>query len=572
MKTAAIYARVSTQRQANEATIASQIAQLEQFAAANEFHINPEHRFIDEAVSGKGLHRSGLTRLRDQAMTGVFTTILCLSPDRLSRNLGIQQLLLAEWRQLNIEMAFIHHPPSGDAPHDTLLLNIEGAFAEYERMVISDRMQRGRRYKLRQGQSVPYPAPYGYHYLPATGQQGCRWEVDPVQAIVVKQIFTWYTQDNLTIGAIVRRLNEERAPAPQGGKWGNSTVSRLLCQSAYKGTAYYGRTQQDFSGVGQPRKQGQGRLQQPRPQPRPAEEWIAVTVPPLVEGGLWQQAQERRQMNRQTARRNSRRTYLLRGLLVCGVCGRVLQGRAQRGHTYYRCAHGGKHRTPGTPTHTCSVRTDVVEAQVWQALTDLLQQPEQIESAWAVHREAQTQPPSQITRWQQRQQQLQVQRRRLLDAYQAEAIELDELTQRQNPIVTELHTLDTRLAAVRQTTAMAISMTQFISQMEQALRTTDLKTQQEVIRLLIEQIVVEDDALIIHHIVPTTENSQLEPVLPVARSGDRPQLPQVIEKILTNRQPNHLSVKSYLKSQYGAPSAMTCERLNSIFCGRYLTI
>lgn len=513
MKTAAIYARVSTQRQADEATIASQIAQLEQFAAANNFHIKPEHRFIDEAVSGKGLHRPALTRLRDMSMTGDFTTILCLGPDRLSRNLGIQQLLLAEWKHLNIDLVFIHRSPSGNTANDTLLLNIEGAFAEYERMVICDRMRRGRRYKLRQGQSAPWPAPYGYHYLPAAGQEGSHWEVDPTQASIVKQIFTWYTEECLVMNAVVTRLNEQHIPAPQGGMWRYTTISRILCQPAYKGTAYYGRTQQDFSGIGQPRKQGQGRLQYPRAQPRPAEEWIPVAVSPLVTEQLWQQAQEKRQMNGQTAKRNGRRPYLLRGLLLCGVCGSILQGRSQRERTYYRCPHGGKHRKSGTPGHSCTVHADVVEAQVWQAVANLLGRLEQIESAWAAYQEAQTEPPSQISRWQQRQKQLQTQRRRLIDAYQGEAIELDELTERQNPIVMELRMLATRLAAVKQTAAVTISMPQFISQTEQALQATDMKSKQEVIRLLIEQVVVEDGALIIHHIVPTTESSQLEPAL-----------------------------------------------------------
>ncbi|MCK5921619.1 MAG: recombinase family protein, partial [Methylococcales bacterium] len=511
MKTAAIYARVSTQRQADEATIATQIAQLEQFAATNHFHIKPEHRFIDEAVSGKGLHRPALTRLRDMSMTGDFTTILCLGPDRLSRNLGIQQLLLAEWKNLNIDFRFIHRPPSGNSANDTLLLNIEGAFAEYERMVICDRMRRGRRYKLHQGQSATWPAPYGYHYLSATGQAGSRWEVDPIQAAIVKQIFTWYTEDRLPISAVVKRLNAQHIQAPKGGMWGYTTISRLLCQPAYKGTAYYGRTRQDFSGLGQPRKQGQGRLQCPRTQARPVEEWIPVAVSPLVTEQLWQQAQGQRQMNAQTAKRNSRRTYLLRGLLVCGICGGVLQGRAQNEHIYYRCPHGGKQRKLNMPQHTCSVRGDVVEAQVWQALTDLLGQPEQIESAWVAYQATQTEPPSQISHWKQRQQQLQAQRRRLVDAYQGGVLELEELTERQNPIVVELRMLTTRLAGVKQTEAVTISLEQFISQTEQALQARDMNDKQAVIRLLIEKIVVEDGALIIHHIVPTTENSQLEP-------------------------------------------------------------
>lgn len=513
MKTAAIYARVSTQRQAEEATIASQIDQLEQFAIQNDLSIRPEHRFIDEAVSGKGLHRPGLTRLRDAVLTGEIGVILCLTPDRLARNLGVQQFLMEEWRQLNVDLVFVHHPPTGNMPHDQMLVNLQGIFAEYERTVISDRMRRGRQYKLRQGLSVPWPAPYGYDYRQATTEHGCRWEINPVQASVVRQIFAWYTQDNLTINRITKQLNEQKIAAPEGGKWYSTTVSRILCQSGYRGTAYYGRTEQDFSGIGQPRKQGQGRLQRPRYQPRPMSEWIEVSVPALVDEQMWQQAQEKRQMNRKNAKRNGRRTYLLRGLLVCGVCGRTLQGRAQNGYTYYRCAHGGKHRPAGVPAHSCTVRGEVVEAEVWQALAGLLHQPEQIERAWAEQQAQKRRPATQVSQWRQRQRELETQRRRLVDAYQSGVIELAELTNRQNPILMEAQLLTTRLAAAEKVVATELSLEQFTAQIEEALQATEMETRQEVIRLLIEQIVVEDDALIIHHIVPTTDNSQLKPAL-----------------------------------------------------------
>lgn len=513
MKTAAIYARVSTQRQAEEATIASQIDQLERFAAENAFHIRPEHRFIDEAVSGKSLNRPGLTRLRDAVMSGDIAAILCLTPDRLSRNLGVQQFLLAEWQQLNVKLIFVHHPPTGNTPHDQMLLNLQGVFAEYERAIISDRMQRGRRYKLQQGYSAPWPAPYGYYYRPATKEEGSHWAINPTQAAVVKQIYTWYTRDNLTMGKIARRLNQQQVAGPEGGKWSSTTVSRILCQSGYRGIAYYGRTEQDFSGIGQPRKQGPGRLERPRYRQRPMSDWIEVPVPPLVDEALWQQAQEKRQMNRQNAKRNSKRTYLLRGILVCGVCERTLQGRAQGEHTYYRCPHGGKNRPVGVPAHTCSLRGDVVEAQVWEALTDLLREPEQIETAWAEQRAKETQSASQTSRWRQRQRELETQRRRLVDAYQNGVIELEELTERRNPILMELQILQTRLAAIEKAAAVELSLEQFTSRLEQALQTTEMETRQEVIRLLIEQIVVEDNTLIIHHIIPTTDNSQLKPAL-----------------------------------------------------------
>ncbi len=510
MTTAAIYARVSTQRQADEATIASQIDQLERYVQQHDYTIHPEHRFIDEAISGKHLQRPGLTRLRDVTLTGSISTILCLSPDRLSRNLGVQQFLLAEWQQLNIEVIFINRPRQPQNAHDSLLLNIEGAFAEYERTIINDRMRRGRRHRLRHGESMPYPAPYGYHFLPGTPQRGSRWEVDPAQALIVKQVFSWYTLEDLTITLIADRLNEQKTPASRGGPWSYSSVREMLHQPAYRGTALYGRHQRDYSGVGLPRRSGGGRLQYPRKKPRPADEWITIPVPALVDESIWQQAQDKRVMNAQRATRNSRRTYLLRSLLVCGICQSLLRGRTQGDRIYYTCPHGGKNRAPNIPRHTCSIRGDVVEPQVWQALAHLLDQPHLIRDAWEAHRQSQSQPASQVTRWQKRQEQLQKQRQRLLNAYQVDLLSLDELIQRQNPIDLELRELDTRLAAVDYATATDISLEHFSAQIERALQSTDLKTQQEVIQLLIERIIVTENELIIEHIVPVIDNSQLE--------------------------------------------------------------
>lgn len=513
MNTVALYARVSTQRQVEEATIASQIAEVEKYAQSQGWVIAPEHYFIDEGVSGTTLNRPGLNRLRDLASIGAFTTVLCLSPDRLSRNLGVQYFLLERWKQLNVKVVFTNRPTSGQTPHEVLLLNIEGIFAEYEHTVITDRMQRGRRHRLQQGATMPYPAPYGYGYLPATPGQGSRWQMNAAQAAIVRQIFLWYTQENISIYEISKRLNEQCIPSPQNKQWCYSSVRAILCHSVYKGVVYYGRTQQDHSGVGLPRRRGNGRLQHPRYQLRPVGEWIEMTVPALVEEALWQQAQEIRQMNALTARRNSHEIYVLRGVLVCGVCGTLLQGRKQNQQRYYRCRGGGKDRAATVPAHTCTLRADVAEAQIWQALAQLLDHPERIQAAWDHHRQSLTQPPTQLVLWQKRQQLLQTQRRRLIDAYQNEQLSLEELTERQNPIQIELRKLDQQLATAQQADTLEISLDQFTAQIRRALQSDDAKLKQEIIQLLIERVVVEDDALIIEHIIPTKDNSQLESVL-----------------------------------------------------------
>jgi len=511
MRRAALYARVSTRRQEQEATIESQIAHLVAYTEQHGYELVPQGQFIDQAVSGQYLARPGLDRLRDAAAMRVFDVLLCLSPDRLARSLGAQQVVLDELRRAGVEVVFLSQPTLGDDPQAQLLLNIQGAFAEYERVLISERLRRGRLYRLRQGQGVPPQAPYGYRYQPATAACPGTWAAVPEEAAVVEQVFLWYTQDHLSLGALAQRLNQQAIPSPEGHRWRASTLGRLLRQPAYKGTAYYNRRQADYSGVGQPRRHGQGVLRLPRYTPRPATEWIAVPVPPLVDDTTWQTAQERLAMNARFAQRNSQRTYLLRGLLVCGICGHTLQGRTQNGIVYYSCTHGGVHCPPGCPQHTCAVRGDVVEPLLWQALAELLRDPQRLQVAWEALQAEQATTPREVQSWQQRQTILRKQRQRLVDAYQAEVISLAELTERQNPLVVELRELERRLAIAPQATPPQISLETFTQRIEQALAASGVETQQEVLRLLIERIVVTDEALTVEHIIPTVNDSRLHP-------------------------------------------------------------
>jgi len=512
MPRAALYARVSTRHQEQEATIESQIDRLLTYAEAHGYELAPERQFVDQAISGIYLARPGLDSLRDAAAAGEFDVVLILSPDRLARHLGVQWVVLEELAREGIEVIFLNQPDLGDGPQAKLMLNIQGSYFEFERTILSDRLRRGRRYRLRHGLSVPHQAPYGYRYQPATQESPSTWIVVPEQAIVAQQIFAWYTEEaSLSLNQLARRLNDQKIPGPSGGLWNTSTLRRLLRQPAYKGTAYYGRHRADYSGLGRPRRQGRGVLRYPRQVPRPVEEWIAISVPPLVDEAVWQAAQERLTMNARFARRNSRRTYLLRGLLVCGTCGYTLQGRTNRDIVYYSCTHGGVHCPPGVPRHTCSVRGDVVEPLIWQALADLLRDPQRIQDAWAALRDEQAATPSEISRWQRRQALLRKQRQRLLDAYQAGAISLDELIERQNPLQIELRELERRLADLPHSAPSQISLEAFTQRLERAMAASDVETRQEVLRLLIERIVVTDEALTVEHIVPTVNKCRLHP-------------------------------------------------------------
>jgi len=109
-KPAAIYARVSSDRQKENHTIASQTAALIEYAQKNGFSVPPEWVFQDEGYSGAILVRPGLEALRDLAAEGQIAPVLVYSPDRLSRKYAYQVLLSEELARCGMELVFLRAP------------------------------------------------------------------------------------------------------------------------------------------------------------------------------------------------------------------------------------------------------------------------------------------------------------------------------------------------------------------------------------------------------------------------------------------------------------------------------
>ena len=95
----AFYARVSTEGQARDNTIASQITALRERIAADGRQLEPDDAYIDEGYSGSVLVRPALERLRDAAAAGRIDQLYVLAPDRLARRHAHQALLMEEFRK-----------------------------------------------------------------------------------------------------------------------------------------------------------------------------------------------------------------------------------------------------------------------------------------------------------------------------------------------------------------------------------------------------------------------------------------------------------------------------------------
>ena len=110
---ASLYARVSSDRQAKDNTIGSQLASLRERIAADGLTLLPELCFVDDGHSGNTLVRPALERLRDAAYAGQLERLYVLAPDRLARNYAYQFLLLEELQQRGVEVVFLNQSADG---------------------------------------------------------------------------------------------------------------------------------------------------------------------------------------------------------------------------------------------------------------------------------------------------------------------------------------------------------------------------------------------------------------------------------------------------------------------------
>src|SRR6185312_1787595 len=194
----AIYARVSTERQERQQTIDSQLAALRSWVRDQDHALSDAHVFRDEGYSGSRLDRPALDGLRDAVRDAAVDIVAVFSPDRLARKYAYQVLLLEEFRRADCAVVFLHHPIS-DNPHDQLLLQIQGAVAEYERAVLAERFRRGKLQKARDGHWTAGQAPYGYRYVPSRDAVPAHLEVDDAEAEVVRMLYRWLIDERMTV-------------------------------------------------------------------------------------------------------------------------------------------------------------------------------------------------------------------------------------------------------------------------------------------------------------------------------------------------------------------------------------
>lgn len=523
MRQAAVYARVSSERQKEEQTIASQVEAMLTYAQQNDYVVPEDWVFLDEGYSGATLLRPALDRLRDLAARGALEAVLVYSPDRLSRKYAYQVLLLEEFSRYGTEVTFIN-APAGSGPEHELLLQFKGMIAEYEKAQIIERTRRGKLYKARMGSvNVLSGAPYGYRYVRRTEDMAAYYEVHPGEAEIVRSIYKWYVQEWLSIGEIARRLTQQGTPTRTGKThWDRSVVWAILRNPAYKGTACFRKTGLMET---KPRVTRRVRLQGltiPRrkaTRERPPEERIEIPVPAIVTPEEYAIAQERLLENKLFSTRRTIEPTLLTGLLVCRQCGytyyRSSTRTSKRKLYYYRCLGADNWRWEnGRICDNKPVRQDYLDALVWDHITRLLSQPQLVvdEICRRLEELKNTHPAlGQKEQLEAELNHLTKARLRIVEAYQEGLIDIAELRQRgqllrqrELAMKAQIHSLEAQMVDAQRYLQLTENVHSFLGRLEAAASTLSIPDRQKVLRLLVKQIEVGHDSIVIKNSIPVS--------------------------------------------------------------------
>lgn len=380
-KRAVIYARVSTDDQRNNYSIPSQISECLKYlegrgyALVGNMFVDPDSgrdaaqgiaAFVDD-YSSRELNRPGLDAALSFLEEYGYDVIVIHALDRLARDPYIRQTLEREIeaRGARVEYALGNYDETAEGE---VRKDLDATFAKWENARRVERCNRGKREKAKQGFFVCGIPPYGYKI---NKKQPGGLEVDETEAAVIRMAFDLYTNQGFSLYGVADELTLSGALPRYGGPWQKSTVSKMLTNTAYIGEVHYNKNR---------------RVNKTRLEERDPEEWITISIPPILDERLFKAAQKRMEINTDLRRREPNRFYLLSGLLSCEICGKAFLCQAERAGKDRRIVDAlyYRHRIRGGHCSNRYVSANRLDHIVWEKITALLLDPASLREGYAL--------------------------------------------------------------------------------------------------------------------------------------------------------------------------------------------
>lgn len=341
-----IYVRVSTAGQVGEDkySLPQQKEDGIKFATSR----NKEYTIYEDHKSGNDLTREGWTKLLEDAASGVIDTIWVGKTDRFSRN-TVDGLTAINVMRTNKTRFFI-----GDIEYDIfneetyLLITMQFAFAQYERMSIKKRTMAGKKRSRDEGNNRLNNT-LGYEN--AWDQKGKPFiTINEEEAETVRYIFKLYVEEKLTYNQMVFRLNSEGYKCKKRGvvfkykggkermvgeKWSMGSFIQVLTRPEYIGKTWNSNK---------------------------TELVDSNYYTPIVDVDIWNEAQRIKKLKRKSYTNSGYRitNHAVSGLMRCSECGTKYYFRdcsKGRGGKYIYYAH----KDSSEAAKKCKVRPKLID-------------------------------------------------------------------------------------------------------------------------------------------------------------------------------------------------------------------
>jgi len=464
---AVIYARVSgDDTKTATSSIDAQLIDGRKYAADKGYDVVGEFVEMPDKKTSGADWLPEIDKVVKLAQAGGYEVLIVHKVDRLARNRFKQMSIENNLDYVGARVEYVNGQYD-DTPEGRLLKGLVSEFAEFEREMITDRMKRGivRSVKAGNVTVAGSKSPFGYNLIKA---DGCRQlEINEAEAAVVRVIFDLYGNKGYSIRKIRDYLDDNGIDKPGKGAnhkakrdklkklglkaaWSTSTLNRIIDNETYIGRWYYRKTKRV--------KVGDGKY---KPVPRPKSEWLMVEVPAIIDDFLFKKAQAKRKTNKRQKRNQQNRFYFLGGMIRCGHCGYSVIGRTnlqntkhmgRREYGRYMCS---VRNTPKRFGFCCDLpffKMSVVDTVVWDWLRGIIQDPDLLQEALEGYKAQQAERSDPLEGMLEANEaklvSLEGEKDRLIKAYSAGILSLDEIAEQKNDLDQQIKTLEGAIASL----------------------------------------------------------------------------------------------------------------------------
>ena len=499
---AALYARVSSDRQDVDLSVAAQLRALREFAERNGYRVVRE--YLDEAESGRVADRPQFRKMLDEASEteSPFQEILVWKFSRFTRKREHAVAFKSMLRRRGIRVTSITEH-ADDTPTGKLMEAIIESVDEFYSDNLAQEVRRGMRESAQRGFYLSSVAPFGYRkvYVSDGGKQRPRLELDPPKDALARRIFEMALRGQ-SILEIVKTLNKEGIPTAKGKRWLKTSVHNMLSNEVYMGTLVWGLKATDGS--------------------EPVR--VENAVPAIVSTEEFERVRAMLEA-RAPAKTNPRRAaspYLLSGLVACALCEKKLTAAEAKGgrYSYYVCGSllkrgSGSCETPRLNAKRFEtlildqLRDHVLTESNIRELVKMLD--EEMDGAAREERERLETIEAELR-------EIRLMLDRIWRVIEKTDLDVDDAAPRIREHMARKEQLENAAEKARNALAerralldKAEVVAEFAADMADFLRASDITESKAFLRTFIKRIVVEPGRATIHYTIPMPEDSPIGP-------------------------------------------------------------